>query len=88
MGTKKTFSKPPLTLSEKEKLANQFIEGANKKLDIEVPVKTKTLFLRAPESYYDDIHKIMKLTGLSMNAICLELLRPAIKQKLKEIKEE
>ena len=49
--------------------------------------KTKPLYLRAPESLWEDIHDIMALTGLSMNAICLELLRPAIKRKLKELKE-
>ena len=30
----------------------------------------------------------MARTGLSMNAICLELLRPEIKRKLKELKED
>jgi len=30
----------------------------------------------------------MVLTGLSMNAVCLELLRPAIKRKLREIKND
>lgn len=50
--------------------------------------KTKPVYLRAPESLWDDIHEIMARTGLSMNAICLELLRPEIKRKLKELKED
>ncbi len=48
----------------------------------------KTLCLRVPSNFYNDIQKIMGLTGVSMNATCLELLRPAIKRKLKEIAEE
>jgi len=48
----------------------------------------KTLYIRIPSSFYNDIQKIMSLTGLSMNAACLELLRPAIKRKLKEIAAE
>ena len=48
----------------------------------------KTLYLRIPNSFYSDIQKIMSLTGLSMNAVCLELIRPAIKRKLKELAEE
>ena len=46
---------------------------------------TKNLYLRVPNSYWKDIQKIVSKTGLSMNATCLELLRPAIKDKLKEL---
>ena len=49
--------------------------------------RTKPVYLRAPESLWEDIHEIMARTGLSMNAICLELLRPEIKRKLKQLKE-
>lgn len=35
----------------------------------------------------EDIAEISAITGLSMNAICVEFLRPAAKMKLKEIKE-
>ena len=38
-------------------------------------------------SLADDIAAISAITGLSMNAICVELLRPAAKSKLKELKE-
>jgi hypothetical protein len=90
------FTKPPLTPEEKEKKANEFIELSDlhviseKNTDKTIPQQKesiKTLYLRAPQSYWDDIQEIMALTGLSMNAVCLELLRPAIKRKLKEIKE-
>lgn len=48
----------------------------------------KNLNLRIPENYWKDIREIMILTGLSMNAICIDILRPGIKRKLKEIKNE
>ncbi|MBA2654864.1 MAG: hypothetical protein H0U71_07350 [Gammaproteobacteria bacterium] len=48
----------------------------------------KTLYLRIPISFWEDIQTIANLTGLSMNAVCMDLLRPAIKSKLKVLKEE
>lgn len=94
---KNKFTKPPLSLEEKEKKAIEFITGSEKaakeshKLEsVEENKKEplKSLFLRAPKSYWDDIQEIMSITGLSMNAVCLELLRPALKRKLKELKED
>jgi len=88
------FSKPPLTQTEKDKKADEFlafIDYSKKPIQIFQNLKkepVKTLYLRAPESYWRDIKEIMNLTGLSMNAVCLELLRPAIKRKLREIKND
>jgi len=88
------FSKPPLTQREKNKKAKDFLtfidynENTNKNINILKKEPVKTLYLRAPESYWKDIKEIMNLTGLSMNAVCLELLRPAIKRKLREIKND
>lgn len=92
--SKSTFTKAPLTYNEREKKLEAFLNPSDtsayhalieqKTLKKE---KTKPVYLRAPESLWDDIHEIMARTGLSMNAICLDLLRPAIKRKLKEIKE-
>lgn len=89
------FSKPPLTEAEREKKLEAFIslsETPNSKPEpsIEKPKKEKTkpLFLRAPESLWEDVHEIMARTGLSMNFVCLELLRPEIKRKLKELRAE
>lgn len=89
------FSKPPLTQSEKDKKAKEFLtfidNASNNNLNFYNYFKkepTKILYLRAPESYWKDIKEIMNLTGLSMNAVCLELLRPAIKRKLREIKND
>jgi hypothetical protein len=88
------FSKPPLTDEEREKKAEAFINLSDDRIDKKVAhterpkkEKAKPIYLRAPESLWEDIHEIMAITGLSMNAICLELLRPEIKRKLKELKE-
>lgn len=92
-----SFKKPPLTNIEKEKKAEEFINyvaevtttSQNTKI-ITPPKKeaTKTVILRMPESFKNDINEITSLSGLSFNAACLELLRPAIKRKLKELKED
>lgn len=79
------FNKTPLTKAEKEKLSTKFIKGSEKKSEKQ---KIRPLYLRAPDALMADIQEIMTITGLSMNAICLEILRPAIKRKLREIKEE
>jgi hypothetical protein len=94
--SKLKFSKPPMmTDEEREKKAEAFINLSDEQIDkkkvlIEKPKKEKAkpVYLRAPESLWEDIHEIMARTGLSMNAICLELLRPEIKRKLKELKED
>lgn len=92
--SKPKFSKPPMTDEEREKKAEAFInlsDGPASKKEIAVKPKkekVKPVYLRAPESLWEDIHEIMARTGLSMNAICLELLRPEIKRKLKELRED
>lgn len=93
--SKPKFSKPPISDEEREKKLEAFINLSDmptekKAIQTDKPKKEKSkpLYLRAPESLWGDIHEIMALTGLSMNAICLELLRPEIKRKLKELKED
>lgn len=93
--SKSKFSRPPMTDEERERKAEAFISlsdepGIKKEVSSEKPKKEKVkpVYLRAPESLWEDIHEIMARTGLSMNAICLELLRPEIKRKLKELREE
>jgi len=93
--SKSKFTKPPLTDEEREKKLEAFINlsdtpTSKKQVQQEKPKKEKTkpVYLRAPESLWDDIHEIMARTGLSMNAICLDLLRPEIKRKLKELRED
>lgn len=87
------FSRPPLTQREKDKKTKEFLTFIDKVSDNNVnnflkKEPTKILYLRVPESYWKDIKEIMNLTGLSMNAVCLELLRPAIKRKIREIKND
>jgi len=92
---KSKFSTPPMTDEEREKKAEAFISFSEeiirvKEVFTEKPrkEKAKPIYLRAPESLWEDIHEIMARTGLSMNAICLDLLRPEIKRKLRELKED
>ncbi len=87
------FSKPPLTQKEKDKKVKEFLNFTDcitNKLNLKKSVKepAKIIYLRVPESYWKDIKEITNLTGLSMNAVCLELLRPSIKRKLREIKND
>ena len=93
---KSKFSKPPMiTNTEIEKKIESFVnlddisENKNNlisrvKLKKE---KKKSIYLRAPESLWEDIQEIMAHTGLTMNAICLELIRPEVKRKLKDLKD-
>ena len=100
--SKSKFTKPPLSETEKEKRAEEFLNYSSRtdtKNNIikhdEKNIKTRILkkepvksqVLRFPMSLAEDIAEISAITGLSMNAICVELLRPAVKAKLKEIKE-
>ena len=90
------FSKSPMNAEEREKKLEAFINLSDnlvEKREIDLSSKpkkesTKPLYLRAPKSLWEDIHEIMARTSLSMNAICLELLRPEIKRKLKELRED
>lgn len=94
MSNKSSFARPPLTPEEKQKKEKEFLSFDKTTNEQTIPVKkrekepVKSIFLRAPESYLADIHEIVSLTGLSINAVCLELLRPAIKRKLRELKED
>jgi len=89
--TNNKFTKTPIS-KEKERKAEAFLNFEEKPTEAKsaIPKKepTKNLYLRVPNSYWENIQKIMSLTGLSMNSTCLELLRPAIKDKLKELTEE
>lgn len=83
---------PPLSPEERERLARQIEEGANKPgkpLRAAAPSgKFKILPLRLPIELLNNLEEIKLYTGLTMTATCLEILRPAIKQKLKEAKEQ
>jgi hypothetical protein len=93
------FLKPPLSATEKEKKAEEFLNflsTKDNKIIINEEKKTERIFkkesvkplaLRFPISLAEDITEISAITGLSVNAVCVELLRPAAKNKLKELKE-
>ncbi len=98
---KSKFLKPPLSPQEKEKKAEEFLNFSSQKevkkqetISQEKPARIlkkepiKPLALRFPISLAEDIAEISAITGLSMNAVCVELLRSKAKEKLKEIKEE
>ena len=91
MDIKKGFTKPPLSQKEKEKLEKKFLEGANPENQEDSDeefleeIKTKTILIRAPVSYHKNLLRIRKVTGMTINGVCLELLWPAIKQKLKDL---
>lgn len=90
------FNKIPLSPTEKEKKAEEFIgfldvikqDGSRKttlrRLEKEA---TKTFLLRVPETLFIDLKEIAALTGISVNSTCLELLRPNIKKKLRELRD-
>ncbi|HRH92433.1 MAG TPA: hypothetical protein PLW01_11025 [Agitococcus sp.] len=82
------FSKAPVTLEDKEKLATKFMEASDSTQKTAVKQKAKPLYLRVPESFLNNIKEICNITGLSQNAICLDILRPAIKKRLQELKDE
>lgn len=93
------FKKPPLSAIEKEKKADEFLNFMSTREVTAAPVeakkiqrvfkkeKVKALALRFPKSLAEDVTEISALTGLSVNAVCVELLRPVVKIKLREIKE-
>lgn len=94
--SKGTFKKPPLSQEEKEKKAEEFIGFLETKITPQIDKLTekklekeamKPFLLRIPSTLYDDLREITALTGISINAICLELLRPCIKKKIKELKD-
>lgn len=91
------FRKPPLSTIEKEKKADEFLNffpqqdtssvAATKSTRILKKEPVKHFALRFPKTLAEDITEISAITGLSINAVCIELLRPAAKSKLKELKE-
>lgn len=98
--SKSKFSKAPLTAQEKERKAEEFLNNINYRKEItnndeknniklRVTKKEKVIpkLLRFPYSLSEDIQEISNITGLSINAVCIELLRPGVKNKLKELKE-
>lgn len=83
------FTTAPLTPLEKEKKAEAFL-GFKEESHLDKKFKKeimKPYLLKIPVSVFDELREISALTGISMNAICLDLLRPVIRRKLRDIKE-
>ena len=94
---KSNFKKPPLSPLDKEKLAERFInlmpdlsdrqvEQKSTETRVLEKEKTQNLVVRLPLTIHADIKEVSNITGMSMNAVCLNLLRPAVKIKLEEMK--
>lgn len=85
------FSKPPMSEEKRKKMEEwaNLSDGETppKKQPILKKEKTKPLYFQVPQSLWDDIHEIMARSGISMTAICLDLLRSEVKRKLKELRE-
>lgn len=89
------FKKAPLSPEEKEKKAEAFlgflddrtvenVKPIERKLEKE---QTKNFVFRVPITLFYDLKEISALTGISINSICLELIRPSVKKKLKDLKD-
>lgn len=61
-------------------------EGISERLPGREPLKN--LHLRVPASFWEDLQTIADLSGLSVNAACIDLLRPLIKTKIRQLQEE
>lgn len=48
-------------------------------------IEKKDIHIRAPKEYYENMLKIAKKSGLSINSLCLELLREGIRNRLIEM---
>jgi hypothetical protein len=89
-----SFNKPPLAQEDKEKKAEAFMNLMDsnagefqEKRRVFNKEKTKGVLIRFPISLVEDLKEISALSGISINSACLELLRPSIKKKLKELED-
>lgn len=92
------FKKPPLSKQDKEKKAEDFLNFSNERglansegerrdiSEIATKEPTKRMTIRLPISLANDITNISALTGISVNSVCIELLRGSAKPKLQELK--
>ena len=95
----KHFTKAPLSPEDKEKKAEEFVSMMMpmvKKQDVPKQQEVKPVTykdptvnyaLRLPKKIYSDLKDLSNLTGLSINSICIEILRVSVKEKLKEFQE-
>ncbi len=88
--TQSKFKMPSLSSEEKEKKEAAFLTPPHEKPEDRKVEKedTKNFAFRLPSSLYDDLREVSALTGISINSICLEIIRPLVKKKLKDLKED
>jgi len=78
----------PLSEQQKEKLAKKLLSGAESDFDNEPEITKIPVTIRIPEYCLKDIDRIRRLTGQTKNSIYIDLLRNAIKQKLRELEDK
>lgn len=87
MNRNKTFSLPP----SMDKKVDEFIDQP-KQSEISTNKQqkggTKVLTLRIPETLHRDLQTAVVLSGISMNAIAINLLRPGVRGLIKQLQEE
>ncbi len=88
----KPFQRPPVPLTDKEKerYAENFMDGAPRTTPRKKGEKAQkeVLFLRIPRSLHDDLMRLEELTGYKKTMFCLQAIIEAAKEKLKEIERE
>lgn len=97
----KKFTKPPLSNEDKEKRAEEFISmvpGGRPHHQVPEPQKQNTrvttkdkmlkFSFRVPSGIYEDLKEISYITGISINSICIEILRGSVRDKLKDLKSD
>lgn len=86
------FVQLPLTKEQKEKKIQNILGGVpdtSRAIGLEErDTQRVALTMRVPKYYIDDLNHIARLTGQTKNAIYIDILRNAIKQKLKELAEK
>jgi len=87
------FKRPPqrlpLSQKEKERLAEDFIDGAARPTPLDLKTRKKeVIFLRIPKSLHDDLERIHTLTGYKKNIFCLQAIIEAVREKLKQVERE
>ena len=87
--TQHKFTRPIISSADKEKKAEEFMGFMDKAGHDEKTMgkeETKLFSFRIPLSLYGEIREVAHLTGISINAVCLETIRPGIRKKIKELK--
>lgn len=86
---KKGFAPPPImTPLEREKKIKKLLNEDDADTIDERDMKTVSELIRVPKWYIDDVREIARLTGQTKNAIWIDILPDAIRQKMKAVKDK